>query len=195
MPGYLEPYVRAAGKFGGGFGSLLWASPKTQAARFGAIARAADLHDRSLLDVGCGRADLLEYLLRQNIALRRYVGLEVIDELLFAARRKGLPNAEIVQGDFVRDSSLLDCGVDVLIFCGSLNTLDEATFYSILDAGVAAARQTLVFNFLCAATLAASPYLTWHRSEEVMSWAAKRSDRVRLWDDYLNGDATIAIGK
>ena len=33
-PSYLLPYLTAASKYGSGFGTLLWASPKTQAVRF-----------------------------------------------------------------------------------------------------------------------------------------------------------------
>ena len=64
---YLQPYLKAAERHGAGFGSLLWASPETQAARFGAIERLGRLHGKSVLDVGCGRADLLVYLLSRGV--------------------------------------------------------------------------------------------------------------------------------
>src|SRR5438045_4009908 len=53
---YLLPYLKAAELHGSGFGSLLWASPETQATRFDAIERLGRLHGKSVLDVGCGRA-------------------------------------------------------------------------------------------------------------------------------------------
>ena len=56
---YLQPYLKAAERHGAGFGSLLWASPETQASRFDAVERLGRLHGKSILDVGCGRADLL----------------------------------------------------------------------------------------------------------------------------------------
>ena len=64
---YLTPYRDAAEEFGAGFGALLWASPKTQRARFEAIRRACSLEGRDILDVGCGRADLLDYLLANGV--------------------------------------------------------------------------------------------------------------------------------
>ena len=36
-PSYLRPYRDAARAYGAGFATLLWASPQTQAVRFGAI--------------------------------------------------------------------------------------------------------------------------------------------------------------
>src|SRR5215213_2125323 len=74
-PAYLSPYLKAASRHGAGFSSLLWASPQTQAVRFAALTRIVDLNGKSLLDVGCGRADLLDFLLAQNVRPAHYVGL------------------------------------------------------------------------------------------------------------------------
>src|SRR5947207_9997685 len=105
---YLTPYREAASRHGDRFGSLLWASPATQAARFDAICRLADMRRRRVLDAGCGRADLLDFLRAKEIALRQYIGIEAVDELAAAAMRKQLPDARIIHGDFVREPTLLD---------------------------------------------------------------------------------------
>ena len=194
-PSYLEPYLNATKKHGAGFGSLLWASPKTQAVRFAALLRTFDLQDRCVLDAGCGRADFLEFMLNQNIIPRRYIGLEAVGDLANAAEAKGLANCEIVRGDFVDDHKHLEIGPDVILFCGSLNTLEESEFYRTLLAAFTAASCGVAFNFLCSPYLAASSFLTWHRIEAVLAFAGKLSDHVRIWDNYLKGDATVAIGK
>ena len=80
-PDYLEPYRDAARRYAGGFLSLLWASPDTQAARFDAICRLERFAGRSILDVGCGRADLLDYLIARNATPADYIGIEAIPEL------------------------------------------------------------------------------------------------------------------
>src|SRR5277367_6342008 len=85
---HLVPYLEAAAQHGGGFRSLLWASPKTQRARFAAIARAVNLDGRIILDAGCGRADLLGYLLKQGVNPTEYIGLEAVDELAGAAEER-----------------------------------------------------------------------------------------------------------
>src|SRR5688572_20626498 len=64
---YLEPYVRAAARHGEGFGSLLWASPQTQGARFDALMRLCEFGGRNVLDVGCGRADFLDHLIKREV--------------------------------------------------------------------------------------------------------------------------------
>src|SRR4051794_27666115 len=97
LPDYLQPYANAAATHGGGFGSLLWASQHTQRVRFDAIRRASNLAEKSLLDAGCGRADLLDYLTGLGIRIDHYVGLEAIEELASMAERKASDRCQIVR--------------------------------------------------------------------------------------------------
>jgi hypothetical protein len=194
-PNYLQPYVNAAKRHGAGFGTLLWASPRTQAARFKALLGAVNVEGQKVLDVGCGRADLLEYILSAGALPEMYVGLEALEELATAAEVKRLNNCLIVRGDFVREPGLMEVGADIVVFCGSLNTLDESQFQSAVHGGFAAAGRSLVFNFLCSPKLAGSEYLYWRRVESVLAMAGRLSDEVRVWQDYLDGDATVAISK
>jgi hypothetical protein len=194
-PSYLQPYLNAAKRYGAGFGSLLWASPKTQSVRFAALLRAADCKAKRVLDAGCGRADLLEFMMQHEIFPRQYTGLEAVEELAAAAESKHLPNCKITRGDFVSEPEILNIDADVIFFCGSLNTLDESAFYQSLITAFTCTKQSLVFNFLSSPQLAASPHLTWHQPQAVLAFAGKLSANVRLWDNYLPGDATVAIGK
>lgn len=194
-PDYLQPYVDATRRHGAGFGSLLWASPKTQAIRFDALLRAHDLQDKTVLDVGCGRADLLQYMLDRGVVPERYIGLEAIDVLATTAEIKRLPRCRIVRGDFVLDPRLLAIDADVLLFSGSLNTLDEQSCYQSLAHAYTAAGSAVVFNFLASPFLAAASFLTWHRPQTVLAYCAKLTDDVQLWDDYMKGDATVCLRK
>ncbi|MDB5318565.1 MAG: hypothetical protein JWN40_196 [Phycisphaerales bacterium] len=195
-PDYLEPYERAARRHGAGFGSLLWASPQTQALRFEAMRRLVDLTGKRLLDVGCGRADLLDYLLARKVRVASYTGIEGVATLAEAARAKGHPQCEIIEADFIaQPQQLAAARADVILFSGSLNTMDSSGFYSTLSRAYDAARETLVFNFLCSSRLAGADYLVWHPADEVMAFARTLSDRVRKLEDYLPGDCTVAMGK
>ena len=193
-PAYLKPYLSAAERYGAGFGSLLWASPRTQAVRFKALMAAVDVAGRTVLDVGCGRADLFDYMVKQQVYPKRYVGFEAVETLAAAAEAKGRPGSTIVRGDFVRDpAALAAVGADVVLISGSLNTLDEPTFRATVRAAFAAAGQALAFNFLGSPALAGQPHLTWHDPATVVAAAAELSPSVRLWDEYLPGDATVLI--
>src|SRR5207237_7660557 len=87
-PTYLTPYLDATQRHGAGFASLLWASPSSQAARFDAISRLYDFNKKTMLDAGCGRADLLDYLIDRWNRPQHYIGVEVMDCLADAAERK-----------------------------------------------------------------------------------------------------------
>jgi hypothetical protein len=194
-PAYLTPYLDAASRHGAGFSTLLWASPHTQAVRFAALTRLVGLNGKSLLDVGCGRADLLDYLLSHNVRPAHYVGLEGVTALADAAEAKRHTEAMIVRADFVREPLRLFVAADVVYFSGSLNTLDPSTFYGTIRKAYDAAAEALVFNFLCSPELAGVSYLHWHQPSEVWAFCKTLTPNVRRLDDYLRGDTTFALTK
>ncbi len=192
---YLTPYVDAARLHGAGFNSLLWASPSSQRARFDALARILDFRGKSILDAGCGRADLLDYFLDRRIYPNHYVGLEALEDLATAAEKKHHTSCTIVRADFIAEPIRMFVGADVVLFCGSLNTLTVSEFYKTLTRAIDAATDAVVFNFLSSDRLAAAKYLTWHHRQEVESFARTMGERISVIDDYIEGDCTIAIFK
>src|SRR5439155_2288453 len=105
-------------------------SPQTHAARFDALTRLCDLDERSILDVGCGRADLLDFLLARGIRPDHYLGLEAVEALADSAEQKRRPRSMIVRADFVAEPARLFAAADVIVFSGSLNTLDPQVFHA-----------------------------------------------------------------
>ena len=194
-PAYLRPYLDAAERHGGKFESLLWANPSAQAARFAALARWCELQGRTVLDAGCGRADLLDYLVHQGAGPAHYIGIEAVRALAEAAEEKHHPNATILRGDFIEDPTLLAQNADVIIFSGSLNTLCTDDFYQVLLLAWGQARSELAFNFLCSPRLASGKHLTWHGISEVQAFAYRLSGDVAVDDSYRKGDCTIVIRK
>ncbi|HSI37264.1 MAG: methyltransferase domain-containing protein [Phycisphaerae bacterium] len=194
---YLLPYTRAAARTRGKFESLLWASPDTQRARFDALCRIVNMNGARVLDVGCGRADLLGHFVRRNVHPAEYVGVEAVPELVAAAREAASrsPVARIVQADFVTEADRQFAGAEVIVMSGSLNTVPPETFYKVLRAAHAAASRCVAFNFLCSSSLAAADYLYWHRTDEVMAFARSLTPIVHKLEDYLDGDCTIMMGK
>jgi SAM-dependent methyltransferase len=175
--------------------ALLWEDLHAQQVRFAAIARNCPLHGRRVLDVGCGRADLLAYLAEVGIVPGRYLGLEAQPWLARAARRRRYPNCSIVLGDFLAEPAKLAVGAEVLIFSGSLNFLSSRQFYRALRLAWAAAQDAVVFNFLCSPDLAGLAQLTWHRRDAVLAFARRLGAVVHLDDGYEPGDCTVVMSK
>jgi hypothetical protein len=190
---YLRPYLRATERHAGGFGSLLWASEKSQRQRFDAICRASDLAGKSVLDAGCGRADLMEYLIQRSIRPAEYIGLEAVESLADQAESRHYPYARILRRDFVRDPLAMFVGADVIVFSGSLNTLPHDAFNATLRHASHAAGEAVVFNFLSSPALAGQDYLVWHQTERVLAFIDSPGWRRQVLDDYLKGDCTVAM--
>lgn len=208
VPDYLAPYTRAVAAFGTRFESLLISDPSWQDARFAAFDRAIGFAGRRIADLGSGRADLLAWLGERGIAWRSYVGVEAVPELDRFARarceREGL-DASFVLGDFVREPELCervvgDHDVDLLLFCGSLNTIDEPEVLRVLDRAWAALAHrpgaALGFNFLAGGDAWRRPSTNLPRRDTRawFAWACDRTPLVSFCQDYLGAhDATIVM--
>jgi hypothetical protein len=192
---YLVPYARAHGRKARGAHALLWEDRWAQDVRFDAIARLGQLAGRRVLDVGCGRAELLSFLRARGIFPSHYTGIEAQAWLARAARRRRYPRCRIVQADFVKEPATLRIGAEVMVFSGSLNFLSSRQFYRTLELAWAAARRRVVFNFLCSPDLAGAPALRWHRREVVAAFARSRGAAIRIDEGYEAGDCTVAMTK
>lgn len=192
-PLYLRPYVRARKL--AGMHTLLWEDVSAQETRFDAIVSHCRFAGLRVLDVGCGRADLLAFLRWRDIIPAHYTGLEALPWLARAARRRGYPNCSIVRGDFVQDPSALEVGADVIVFSGSLNLLSSRDFYRTLDAAWRATGRWLAFNFLCSPDLAGATFLKWRHRGRVLAFAERAGAVTAVDDGYEKGDCTVVMRK
>ena len=195
VPFYLFPYHEARQQGAKGVPALLWSSREGQRIRFEAIARSCPLAGKKILDVGCGRADLLGFLLERGIVPGHYVGMDMIPEALRAARRKRYPRCELLAADFVREPEKLQVGAGVVVFSGSLNTLTRPRFYRSLRAAWEATGEWLIFNFLSSRNWAGENWLTWHRRRTVLTFCRSLGGEPSFDESYLDGDCTIAVRK
>lgn len=204
-PRYLEPYREAVRAHGPGFEALLWRSQEYQVKRFQILAEACRPTGRVLADLGAGRGDLLEYLQAVDQAPSGYVGVEGISELVEPAQKRFSDSSWVI-ADFVSDKGLFDrlvreFGVSVVVFSGSLNTLDERTAMVVLDRAWDALHRldgaVLAFNFLSSAGRkrreSTGPANRFH-SGNVFKWAQRASGHMLFRQDYLGPhDATVAL--
>ncbi|MBW8878656.1 MAG: methyltransferase domain-containing protein [Acidobacteria bacterium] len=195
VPFYLYPYLDARQRGVKGIQALLWPDGEAQRIRFEALARNCPLAGLRILDAGCGRADLLGYLLERGIVPAHYTGLEMLPATIREARRKKYERCKIVAADFVQQPKKLQAGADVVIFCGSLNTLSRPQFYHTLGAAWAATEQWLAFNFLSSPFWSGEEWLFWHSRESVLAFCRSLGGEPRFDESYMHGDCTVVVRK
>jgi len=195
QPTYLQPYSRAVKRHGPDFRALLWASRRTQEQRFEALAHVADPSGVTILDLGCGRADFLDFLIARATPPKRYIGLEGVRELAEAAENKHVDGSRIIVADFIREPRRMQIGADVIYCSGALNTIETDDFYATIRNAFAAAKQAFVFNFLSSSLLAGTNYLRWHNPREVIKFCRSMTSHITRHEGYIDGDCTIAMRK
>ena len=199
---YLEPYRDAHDDFGNDFRVTLWANTHSQEQRFKVFTQMCYLAGKRLLDAGCSRGDLADYLVRHKIEYGYYIGIDGLPEVIDFAQRRGLPDSEFHAGDFVADPKLLKIGKpQIILISGTLNTMDDQIAMGLLESAWKACSETLIFNFL-------SSRSTTERREELgparrldplkyLDWAMQHTTAVQFRQDYFRKghDATIKMEK
>ncbi|MEO0512800.1 MAG: hypothetical protein AAF108_07885 [Planctomycetota bacterium] len=235
---YLEPYRDAVRRHGATFESLLWRNAEFQRTRFRVLIETAELGLRelglgdtgrdkdqvgdlervTLADIGCGRADLYDWLIGSGRRVRGYVGVDGVPELVDACEQRGTKHGwqgvSFRLADFVRDGALwnglVGSGATVLLFSGALNTLEEDAAVGVVERAYAALASSgraggVVFNFLNAgfqSSSVASTSAAPARNDparrfdpnRVLSRVNEFAPRVVLRNDYLGGrDVTVGL--
>lgn len=115
-------YKQAIQKYGlSDVRSLHWNSQKTQYIRFKAFTQQISFYNSTILDLGCGKADLYEFLLAKNEVPYEYVGIDFVPEFISYAQKK-YPSLTFFQGDFFTQKLKI---FDYIICNGALNIKKE----------------------------------------------------------------------
>ena len=201
---YLAHYRELIDRVGAVFEATGWRSKEFQEERFRVMAEMEDFSDSTVIDAGAGRADLAAFLIARGEAPQRLIALDAMPEMVEAIRKRGMRGVEPHVCDFAgseQDAFTRFGPVDVIVFSGALNTLDEPHAREVLERAWDATGRSLVFNFLsdrAPAELLARPTEPAHRFDTagMVSWALERTPGVWFRHDYLGGhDATIAMVK
>ncbi len=205
-PDYLGPYVRAVASHGPGFPSLLFGSRELQRRRFAVLTSAVALAGRRIADLGSGHGDLLAWLDEHEIRSASYVGVEAIAEFHEIARGKASGRSRIafICRDFVAEPELFEQlvgqhRIDTMLFCGSLNTLDDQRALEVLERGwstLVRPGSVLAFNFLAGGGDWERPETNLPRRDSArwVAWALERTPQVLFCQHYLGAhDATLIL--
>lgn len=185
-------YHRAMIKQYGGQSSyaLGWRDAESQISRFNILAEIGNMNEFSILDAGCGYADLLPFLQSIYPDTRYYCGIEQIPELLDKAieRYSHQSGTSFISGNFItRVLSVMD----YVLASGSLNyaSSDPEFIFKAIAKLYNNCTMGLAFNLL--KTVPVNGLLVAYNPQEITTYCRSLSENVLLKDDYSDEDFTI----
>ncbi|MFD2935027.1 class I SAM-dependent methyltransferase [Spirosoma flavum] len=174
--------------------ALGWPKIEGQSARFETLSQIGDLSGHSVLDAGCGHADLYPFLKKRFSSLT-YHGCEQIPEMLHVAtqRYKRETNVVLFQGDFL-DSAMPV--TDFVLASGSLTYRhsDDKFVYDAIKILFTNCRIALGFNLLSGG-VEASTLLRAYAPDDILNFCRTLSTTVQLQVGYWPDDFTIFVYK
>ena len=199
---YLDPYRDSLLRHGTDFSVTLWANRRSQQLRFEVFNEMCYLPGKRILDAGCSRGDLAEFLIDRGVEFEQYVGVDGLASVVEYANGRKLARCQFHHADFVTDTSILGLGdPQVIAISGALNTMTDAQVFRVLEAAWASTSETLLFNFLsdrCGRK--APPQDSFARRLDTLhmiEWSLSKSYSAVFRQDYFAAghDATIMIRK
>lgn len=146
---------------------------------------------KSVLDVGCGFADMYDYI-KKDVDSFEYTGIDINPSNLEIAKKKkeaiklilgNILNNELPKHDFIFSSGL---------FATKLKD-NEAFIRDMITKMVELANIGVAFNFLKKTPFVSN--LAEYEPSEIYRFCKKNFKKVKLIDGYLTDDATILIKK
>ena len=178
------------------FDVLDWASAESQRRRFAVLADNVPLAGKSLLDVGCGLADLAAYLQMREIPVQ-YTGVDVLEGMVAACRER-FGDLRFLRADLFGGEPVALGEFDVIFGSGIFN-LDLGNNAEFLARAIprmtALAREYVVFNCLHARAAPSEDGYFAFDPADVLPLVQRPGCEVRLVADYLPNDFTVICRK
>ncbi|ELJ9743142.1 class I SAM-dependent methyltransferase [Vibrio parahaemolyticus] len=175
--------------------TLGWQDEYSQISRFEALTRSLCLEAVSILDIGCGFGDLLEYIESQNQYPARYVGIDQQKQFITKARKRAFKTpVNFICGDF---SKLVLPQSDYVFASGSLNYKSSNANHTIemIEKMYRVARIGCVFNLLDEEKLPSMRMLESHNKVGVLRYCRWLCPDAQLIEGYSDHDFTIVMIK
>jgi len=174
--------------------SLDWASKSSQALRFSVLAQVGDLQHATVLDVGCGLGDFVEWLTEHGVAVD-YTGIDITPLMIESARQRFSQGFFHVQ-NLLRDNGQFAVTYD-FVFASGLFYYRQIDPYGFLERMVTAmferCRRALAFNSLSYWAPKLDPTEFHADPLKVLSICKKLTPWVVLRHDYHPHDFSVYL--
>jgi SAM-dependent methyltransferase len=172
--------------------TLGWKSIDDQVLRFEVLCDVGDMKDCEVADVGCGFADLYDYLQRR-FGQTRYFGVDISPSLIEDIRRVR-PTLDVQQADILAPAYARTADYFVLSGALSYKLEDNLAFTKqMLTKMFGLCRRGVAANFLSSYVNYQHERNYYHRPEDVLSIAKQITPWVALRHDYPLWEFTIYL--
>jgi len=178
---------------------LGWESEAAQKLRFKQLVGAIDLNDKTVLDVGCGTGNLLEYI-SERFRNVNYRGIDVLPHMIKRAEEKRL-NGKFECIDLFKSNPYRAKAFDVIFSSGifNLNLGNNQLFLTeAVEIFQTLAREDVSFNLLWDKSKDRDNKYFYFSPEEVfetLSNKYKKRWSISMEKGYLHNDFTVHLSK
>lgn len=192
----VERYDERLAKHGPTIEALAAGTRERQFLRFDVLRAIGDLRSRSVLDLGCGFGDLLNFLAEQEIEVSEYWGIDINPKLLERAREVHV-GRRFECRDILReppDEGSVDYVLSSSAFNNAFGHADNyEVVREVLRVCHRAARRGVAINLMTDYVDFRSPEAFYYSPERIFSIAKSLCRRVTLRHDYPLFDFTIYL--
>lgn len=161
-----------------------WNSKESQYIRFEIITNLIkDFKNSSIIDLGCGYGEYLNYLNEKNLKPDIYLGIDC-EEFILDIAKKRFPKNTFLKADILLDDILK---ADYYICSGTFNILVKEEFLKAISQSFKRVNKALIFNCLSQKSMHSLSI------EEIYSFCKSLTPKVAMTDDYLHNDVTFLL--
>jgi len=181
-------YTSAIKKYGDKPKGVHWNSQFSQEKRFEVLLSFIEDKDFSVVDAGCGFADLFFYMQTKNIDFRSYIGLDISSTMVEIAQEKS--TCRILHVDICRD---VLPEADYYICSGAMNILTRFDTFLFIENCFKSCKKGFVFNIL----MGEDDSLVYNHfyPSELQDFFDSLGAKVQIKKDYLPHDFTVFMQK
>lgn len=184
-------------KYGAGPKVAEWNSVESQEMRFEQLCRLGDMQGASILDIGCGIADMYPYLL-EKFGTIKYTGVDLVQETIDHARQAyAASDAVFICQDIINDPLPEDMRFDYVTISGIFNNdVPHAVQFleTMTKVAFGLALKGLGFNFLSTYRSYQDFGAFYHDPVAVLRHCLERlSKKTTLFHHYGRADVSVFV--
>lgn len=164
-----------------------WSSKEVQYKRFEVLSEfiKTDIKTSSLIDIGCGYAEYLKYLKKENLNPKEYLGIDCEEFMIDIASKR------------FEDEVFMKCNVlknlipkaDYLVCSGAFNLLNSLDFLKAIENCFNASKKGFAFNYLSSQSIHQLP------QKVIIKYCQSFTKKITIKDKYLEADCSIFLEK